>query len=269
MAPDTFLGAGVQTARKILDSGLIGKPTSCYVTINRNQPNNSELYPFLRQEGGSFPYDVGIYFATAILSLLGPVKRVTGFIREAETHPVRYLTRNTWGDNWKLIGSNLQAGSMEFESGVIGNLLFDGLTIENQNPNLVIYGTEGILSMGDVGNFDTEVYLQRVGEERIRFPHTHGFKGHPLIGEPSAWDWGGNRGIGVAEMAWSIRQNRPSRASKELGLHTLELLMGMDIAAQENRVYDMTTRFELPRALPSGYVQFYGEDFDAESSLVL
>lgn len=269
VAPDTILGAGVQTARRILDSGLIGAPTSCCVNINRNQPNNSELYPFLRQAGGSFPYDVGIYFAAAILSLIGPVRRVAGFTREAPVHDVRYLTRGNYGEQWKLIGSNLQAGALEFENGVIGTLLFDGLTVENQKPDLVIYGTEGIMTMGDVGNFDTEVYVQRVGGEKIRFPHTHGFSGSPLLGEPSVWDWGGNRGVGVAEMAWSMRKLRANRASKELGLHTLELLCGIDTAAKEGRVYTMTTTFERPAALPSGYVHFYGNDFDAEKSLEL
>ena len=161
------------------------------------------------------------------------------------------------------------AGALEFENGVIGTLLFDGLTVENQKPDLVIYGTEGILTMGDVGNFDTEVYVQRVGGEKIRFPHTHGFSGSPLLGEPSVWDWGGNRGVGVAEMAWSMRKLRANRASKELGLHTLELLCGIDTAAKEGRVYTMTTTFERPAALPSGYVHFYGNDFDAEKSLEL
>ena len=62
VAPDTFLGAGLQTARKVLDSGLIGKPTSCVACINRNQALNSEGFRYIRYTGGSFPYDIGVYY---------------------------------------------------------------------------------------------------------------------------------------------------------------------------------------------------------------
>lgn len=80
VAPDTILGAGIQTARKIMGPwSLIGNVTSCYASINRNQSLNSEKFRFLRNNGGALPYDVGIYYIAALLCLLGPVHSVRGF----------------------------------------------------------------------------------------------------------------------------------------------------------------------------------------------
>ena len=77
VAPDTVLGAGIQTARRALDMGMIGSVSSGVVTINRNQSLNAELFGFLRGNGGSLPYDVGVYYVAALLCLLGPVRSVT------------------------------------------------------------------------------------------------------------------------------------------------------------------------------------------------
>ncbi len=253
VAPDTFLGAGLQTARKVLDSGLIGKPTSCVACINRNQALNSEGYRYIRYTGGSFPYDIGVYYMTALLSLLGPVKKVTGFAAPSPTQKGRMFWNGNYGEEWDLVGNNLQAGSLMFESGVLGSILFDGTSIDKEYPHLAIYGTEGIMYIGNPNLFKGEVRIVRSGQGETIIPHTHGYPGFPQYGEPVSHTGGGHRGVGVAEMAWSIRLGRQHRASKEMGLHTLEVLAGLDIASEQETVYNMTTTFELPRALPSGY----------------
>lgn len=254
VAPDTFLGAGLQTARKVLDAGLIGTPTSCIAAINRNQPLNSEFFRYIRNTGGSFPYDVGVYYLVALLSLLGPVSKVAGFTKEAPTHQGEFVYAGNYGQSWDMIGSNLQAASLQFANGVLGNLHFNGLSIDDEQPHVAIYGTEGILYLGDCNCFNTEVKLLRAGGGCAVMPFTHGYQGTPLYGEQTPFDWGGHRGIGVAEMAWSMRLGRKNRASKELGIHTLELLIGLDKASEENQVYQMETTFEKPAALPTGYL---------------
>lgn len=97
------------------------------------------------------------------------------------------------------------------------------------------------------------IYLEKGSGERVTIPLSHGFNGEDMLGDPTPFDWGGNRGIGAAELAWSILQKRKPRASKELGLHTLEALTGIDEAADTGKVYEMTTSFERPRPLPQGY----------------
>lgn len=272
VAPDTFLGAGLQTARKVLDSGLIGRVTSCQAAINRNQALNSEGFRYIRYTGGSFPYDVGVYYITALLSLLGPVRKIAGFTKPAPAHKGRMFWNGNYGEEWELAGSNVQTGSLLFESGVLGSILMDGTSIDEEHPHLVIYGTEGILKLGDPNRFDGAVELFRSGEGSAVIPMLHGYRGTPLYGEDTPGDNGGHRGVGAAEMAWSMRLARPHRAGKEMGLHTLELLVGLDYSCEKETVYNMTTTFERPRALPTGYYTTELGGFlrsDAEISLTL
>lgn len=252
-APDTFLGAGLQTARQVLDAGLIGKPVSVLAAINRNQPINSETYGYTRYPGGAFPFDVGVYYVTALLSLFGPVACVTGFGKEAPLHKGRNIWNGNYGKEWNLPGNNSVAAALRFQNGMLGTLLFEGDGMNEEHPYLTVYGTEGMLLLGNPDHYDGEVILIRSGEGQCRIPFTHGFKGTDLLGTPSEFDWGGHRGVGPSEMAWSIRKKRPCRASGKMGLHTLELLTGIDRASESGSVYQMTTTFDIPRPLPSGY----------------
>jgi predicted dehydrogenase len=261
VAPDTFLGAGLQTARKIIDSGLIGEITSCLAAINRNQPISSELFDYIKYKGGGFPFDIGTYYITALLSLLGPVKKIAGFT--VNLNPLRkgtLINKGTFGKEWTFESKNLMTGILEFHSGVLGNIHFDGESIMDEQPHIAIYGTEGILYLGNPNNFNGYVKLLRKGcgfdslEKAVEIPFTHGYSDVPVGGEPGPFDWGQQRGVGAAEMAWSMRKGRKNRASAELGLHTVELLCGMDISSDTNKTYEMTTSFELPRALPSGFL---------------
>jgi predicted dehydrogenase len=260
VAPDTFLGAGLQTARKIIDAGLIGEVTSCLAAGNRNQPISSELFGYIKHKGGGFPYDVGVYYVTALLSLLGPVKRISGFT--TNLNPLRkgtLINKKTFGKEWTLESKNLMSGILQFDSGIFGTIHFDGESIMDEQPHIAIYGTEGILYLGSPNNFNGYVRLLRKGcgfesiDKAIEMPFTHGYQDVPVGGEPGPFDWGQQRGVGAAEMAWSMRKRRKNRACAELGLHAVELLCGMEISNGTNKTYEMTTSFEIPRALPSGF----------------
>lgn len=254
VAPDIFLGAGLQTARKVLDSGLIGKTTSCFAAVNRNQAINSEIFKYIRFKGGSLPYDVGVYYISALVSLLGPVKSVVGIAKEAPVHQGRLLYKDGYQESWQLAGNNLQAGVLEFGGGVVCSVHFDGTSIDEEQPFFTIYGTEGILKLGNPDHFDGEVILKRSGEAEARIPFTHGFKGTPVYSEREEDLTGGHRGVGAAELAWSIRLGRENRANKDMGLHILEIIAGIDISSREGREYRMTTTCERPAPLPSGYL---------------
>ena len=127
VAPDTVLGAGVQTAKYVLDKGLIGTPTSCLISMNRNQSLNSEVFRFLQKQGGALPDDVGIYFIAAALTLLGPVTQVHAVGAPALEHPGRFPETMYWPEAWyfgmvqwevfilteiPLVRRNLSSGSM-------------------------------------------------------------------------------------------------------------------------------------------------------------
>ena len=270
-SPDTVLGAGIQTAKKLIEAGLIGKVTSCYASINRNQPLNSEVFRFIQNgSGGCFPMDVGVYYVAALLALLGPVKEVKGFTMEAPIHEKEMLYLNN-KDSWKLEGANLAVGALNFKNGVLGTLHFNGLSLNIEQPEIRIFGTNGILKLGDPNTFNGNVrFLNPLGEE-VDMPFTHGYDGVPTLEDATSYEtMYGHRGVGAAEMAWAIRENRKNRCSKEFATHTLEVLSGMEESSKSGATYKTKTNFEF-KALKSGYYSTTfgrGMRADAERSLI-
>ena len=271
VAPDTVLGAGVQTAKAIIDSGMIGDITSCVVSINRNQSLNAETFRFLRGEGGALPHDVGIYYIAAMTALLGPVSEVQAFGAPAPVHEAQIFSANPVGESWQIPGNNLLVGSLKFASGALAMVHFNGNTIGAEKSVFTVYGTRGILSLGDPNTFNGYVRLSLPEAEEVELPMTHGFDGTPPTDQPDWVDLAyGHRGIGVAEMAWAIRQGRPNRCSKEFGFHALEILLGLDASVTTGQRVPMTSTFEM-RALPAGYYSTNGGSAlrgDAERSLM-
>ena len=269
VAPDTILGAAAQTARKAIDCGLIGEITSVSVNINRNQSLNAELFRFLRGDGGALPYDVGIYYVATLLCLLGPVKAIKAVGVKAKKHEAELLYANEQGTSWQIPGNNILCGVLTFESGVVGTVHFDGNTVNATRHAFTIYGTEGILLVGDPDKFGDTVTLIRQEGGSCVLPQTHGYNGVNTL-DPTPFDHYGHRGIGVAEMAWAIRKGRKNRCSKEYGLHCMEVLCGMDIAADNDTTYFTKSRFVM-EPLKSGYYSTLfggGMRGDAELSLV-
>lgn len=271
VAPDTVLGASIQTARWAIDRGLIGEVTSCVVSINRDQGLNSERFRFLRGNGGALPYDVGVYYVAALLTLLGPVTEVTGFAAPAPVHRRQFLFNQDDPEQWQIPGNNLVAGSMRFARGALGMLHFDGNTIGAERSVFRIFGTSGILELGDPNRFGDPVMLYKPESEPCALPMTHGYDGRCVLDDATDFEKGyGNRGIGVAELCWAIRKGRPHRLNKEMGLHTLEVLSGLDQAARTNGVYRMTSTFTSAPLSPGYYATMWngGARADAELSLV-
>ena len=151
VAPDTFLGASVQTAKYIVESGLIGKPISCRASISRNYGIYGEFLPHLCKRGGGIGFDMGGYYLTALSAILGPVKAVSAFT--ANNNPDRVNTRvaldregkQLYGREYKLEDANVITATMQYESGVLGTLHMNSDCILDETYGLEIYGTDGIL----------------------------------------------------------------------------------------------------------------------------
>lgn len=248
VAPDTFLGAGIQTAKYILEHGLIGIPTSALVSLNRNFGLYGDLLPHLLKPGGNLPFDTGCYYLTALAALLGPVEYVSGFSRIYRPERTgEHLDKPWFGEPMKAEAENILAGSMQYKSGVLCSVHFNSESIVNELPELKIYGTEGVLIIGDPNTFGSPVVLKKPMSDAVEFPFTHGYKDN-------------SRGIGCAEMAWAMRAGRPHRASMEMAYHVFEQIHGMLISARNGCRYEMESTFDIPEALPAGYIDngFWG-----------
>lgn len=266
-APDTFLGGGLQTARKLLDAGMIGKPfgaqAMCIRGYRLTGEERQDPLPFCFTDGGNIPYDMGGYYIHALVNMLGPVKRVGGFSRAFEP---KEIYRNPRHPDYKggidLDVSTIMTGSLEFWNGCYANLTTMGVSHLNEIPRLEIYGTEGTLILPDPNTFCGPVILMRgTRDENLQtceMPLTHGY-GYKNPEDPQATEeankWKDSyRGIGVADLAWAIRNGRPHRCSAELGLHAMEIIHGIERSCAENKLYEMTTKPERPEAIPTGFI---------------
>ena len=241
-APDTFLGSALQTARYVVESGLLGEVTSCFCALSRDGEILNRAFPFTAKPGGGIGFDVGIYYLTALLSLLGPVTEVSGVVRTRNPERPSYALEH-FDEPFRVECENLMAATLQFECGTVGNLLFDSnsIFILPEKPSLVLFGTLGVMYMADPNSFGGEVRVILKGNsEPVTMQPSHAFSAEC-------------RGLGVAEMAWSLRMGRKNRASKELAYHALEVLHGIvtSSALKTNQV--MQSTFAKPPAIPRGY----------------
>ena len=269
VAPDTVLGAGVQTARRALDTGMIGEVTSGIAVINRDQSLNAEVFTFLRGKGGSLPYDVGIYYIGALLCLLGPVRSVKAFGAPAPVHEPRFLFRNAGEAPWQIPGSGVLSASLRFGCGALVSVLFDGNTVNASQHILTLFGTRGVLRVGDPDTFGGQNTLLYADQKECVLPFTHGYDGKNTL-DPTPFDYYGHRGVGAAEMAYAIRQGRPNRCGREYGLHCLEVLEAMERSASTGETAELDTQFSMKPLSPGYYSSFMGGSnrADAEFSLM-
>lgn len=249
VAPDTFLGASVQTAKYMVDTGLIGKPLSCRISLSRNYGVYGEFLNHLYKKGAGLGFDMGGYYLTALAAILGPIKAVSSFT--AINEPDRVNNRvgaPNFGKPYSLEVPNIITAILQYENGVLGTLHFNSDTVYDETYALEIYGTEGILYMGNPNDFGGPVYLRKTTglveadpNNKIEFPMTHGYKEN-------------SRGLGAAEMAWSIVRGRKNRASKEMAYHIFETMHRIMQSAETGNVCQVESTFEIPAGLPTDYI---------------
>ena len=256
VAPDTFLGASVQTAKYIVDAGLIGEPISCRASISRNYAIYGEFLTHLYKKGAGIGFDMGGYYLTALAAILGPARSISAYT--AIHNPTRVNTRigaPQYGQEYTIEVPNVLTAAIQYESGVLGTLHMNSDCILDETYGLEIYGTDGILYMGNPNEFGNPVYLQKTLGEKVAFPLTHGYAEN-------------SRGLGAAEMAWSIAAGRNHRASKEMAYHVFEMMHGVMRSAERQAPYKLESTFESPAALPAGYMGDGGWTRKEESALI-
>ncbi|KQO12708.1 Gfo/Idh/MocA family protein [Paenibacillus sp. Leaf72] len=256
VAPDTFLGASIQTARYVVESGMIGTITSAHCALSRDVSLFAELSPNAIKPGAGIGFDVGIYYITALLSLLGPVAEVSGIAKTLNKERQHYYMEKL-DESYEIQCENLMAGTLQFASGAVGSMLFDSnsILIVPEKPTLVLYGTDGVMYMSDPNLFGGEVNVILKGNtEPMVMQQSHSFTQE-------------SRGLGVAEMAWSMRKGRANRASKEMGYHALEILHSIVKSGETKRHIALQSTFTNMPALPRGYVTNSHFKFQEESGL--
>jgi len=242
-APDTFLGAGLQTSRKLIDDGWIGEPVGATAfMLNRGMEMWHPDPAFFYQPGAGPLFDIGPYYVTALVNLLGPVHKVAGTAKT--TFPERLITSQPLFGTRIPVGTPTHiSGLLSFESGTVSTLMTSFDVWASELPRIEIYGTEGTLSVPDPNTFGGPVRIRRAGaSEWTTLPLTHGYTEN-------------SRGLGVADMAHALQSGRAHRASGALAYHVLDIMQSILEAAEAERTLVLSSRAERPEALPLGLVE--------------
>jgi len=242
-APDTFLGGGIQTCRKLIDDGWIGTPIGAQAFMLCHGHESWHPDPeFYYKNGGGPMFDMGPYYVTAMVSLLGPVKRISGSTRI--TFPERTITsEKKFGQKVAVEIPTHVAGVMDFASGAIGTITTSFDVWASEVPFIEIFGTEGSLSVPDPNTFGGVPKIKRMGaKEWSEVPLTHGYDEN-------------SRGIGPADMAAGIAGNRPHRASGELAYHVLDIMHAFHDASDQGRHIELESTCERPAPMAMGLLK--------------
>ncbi|MCY4019593.1 MAG: Gfo/Idh/MocA family oxidoreductase [Chloroflexi bacterium] len=238
-APDTFLGGGLQTVRKFIDDDIIGRPVAATAVFMAHGPEawhpNAGIF-YLK--GGGPLFDMGPYYLTALVSLMGPVARVAGSARI--TFPERIATSEALMGQALPVEVNTHISStLEFECGAIATVITSFDIWGHHLPPIEIHGEKGSLSAPDPNRFDGDVQALLGGAgEWVDVPLSHTIN----IG----------RGAGVADMAYAIQSGRPHRASGDLAFHVLDIMCALEESAARGEHIQIESTLPQPTALPTG-----------------
>jgi predicted dehydrogenase len=236
-APDTFLGGGLQTCRQLIDEGAIGEPVAA--TAFMLIPGHERWHPqpdFYYQAGGGPLFDMGPYYLTALISLLGPVRRVTGSTRMS--FPERTIRSGPRaGERIKVEVPTHLAAVLDFANGPIATLVTSFDVWASQAPKLEIYGSEGSLGLPDPNTFGGLVRLREAGNV---------LWGDVPVTRPYIKNC---RGLGLADMAAGLRSGAAHRASGEMAYHVLEVMHAVETASREGRHIEIASTCDRPEPL--------------------
>jgi predicted dehydrogenase len=245
-APDTFMGAGIQTARKLIDQGIIGQPVAATAFMTGKGHEHWHPNPeFYYEVGGGPMFDMGPYYLTALLNLFGPVKRLMGMARISRNERT-IVHKDKEGKPGHKYGKVMPVqtpdhvtGTLEFANGCVCTMIqsfaMPHAELGGKQP-ITVFGTTGALKVPDPNGFDGPIHVRGWDEAEWReLPHEF-VKGY-------------GRSIGAADMAYAIRSGRPFRANGEQALAVLDLMQGFLDSSKSGKAFEPTVRYERPAAM--------------------
>lgn len=243
-APDTFLGAGIQTCLLMVERGDLGEPLAASAFMLNRGPENWHPNPtFFYQPGGGPLLDVGPYYVTALVCLLGPVRRVAGMARIL--YPERTADRGPRvGETFKVSTPTFIASMIEFKSGAQATFLTSFGISGHDLPNMHLYCSGGILGVPDPNTFGGPVRI-RSSEDQSEWRDIPLIYRHTDSRPPRNY-----RGIGVVDMALAISRGEQPRASGELAYHVLDVMLSILESHETGAFVEVSSTCSRPSLLP-------------------
>ena len=236
-APDIFLGSAYQAGRAAIDDGAIGETLSVSAAMLVGGQETWHPNPDIFYTDGAGPlFDMGPYYLTAIVALLGPIARVAGFA-STPTHERTIEIGPRLGERFVATTPTHTTAAMQLVSGVTANLVASFEARGQYICDIAIHGSEGVLLLPDPNAFGGPVRLKR---------GRGGWEDVPYVSRGGA----DARGIGLHDMVEAIAAGQPHRAAGQLGAHVVEVARGILLAAAEGRVVEIASRAGQPEPLP-------------------
>ncbi|MDR3314203.1 MAG: Gfo/Idh/MocA family oxidoreductase [Oscillospiraceae bacterium] len=234
-APDTFMGAGIQGARKLIEEGVIGTPIggAARMICRGHETWHPDPEFYYRAPGGGPMLDMGPYYVTALVNILGPAASVMGMVKS------QYATRTITSQplNGTVIDVDCptyESGIIRFQSGAVVSIFttFDVFSMAGQSC-LEIYGTHGNMTVPDPNSFSGEISI-KLGEKNPANVAPGGGEWIP-IDSPYSCYAANSRALGLADLAKSLQTGRAPRAGVQQTLHVLEILRGFRLSSETGR----------------------------------
>lgn len=259
-APDTFFGSHWQTARSIIDEGLIGEPVAAFANLHwtrrvRRKPNPAQAAAQQQQRtytsfyatdffefGGGAVFDRGPYYLNALIHLLGPVRRVTASAQKT------WPTRSEGDREFEVNVPTHVAGVLDFANGAVCQLLMTNDVFDTGLPHIEIYGSEGSLRCIDPNNFGGELLMRTTEDSELKpVANRYGYSGN-------------SRGVGVADFCAALQNDRPARAAGEMAFHVVDIINSLIESSDHGRHIDLGTTCAQPAILPRGLEEWTIDD---------
>lgn len=249
-APDTFLGGAHQQVRNLIDSGKLGRITSGTTHVMSRGMEHWHPNPdFFFQVGAGPVLDVGPYYVTDLIQLIGPVKRVTAFTGMARAERLVTAEGPYKGKTVKVGTPTTIHGVLEFHNGAIVTIGASWDVYSHGHHNIELYGTEGTVYVPDPNFFGGDIVIADQSGAKTRVdPWDHPF------GKINQTDNSGNqranyRTAGLADMIAAIDAGRPARCGLDVALHAVDVMTSLLKAGELGQVVNLTTTCERPAAL--------------------
>ncbi|WP_417554783.1 Gfo/Idh/MocA family protein [Microbacterium sp.] len=250
-APDTILGSGFQTAKRAILDGVIGRPLFVNTAFQTQGPDMWHPEPaFLFAEGAGPLLDMGPYYFSALVSLLGPIAGVSA--RGSRSRTEREIrTGPRAGETFPVeVPSTVQVLT-SFEAGQHGTHLLSFDSALERHGIVEIHGTEGSIVLPDPNQFDGRIaYVKPLGVLRDGMSFEQEWIEIPSQGTVTG------RGLGVLDMARAIAEDRPHVASGELGYHVLDVMLSAQESAATGQYLEIESTVAPVPLLADGFDPF-------------
>ena len=257
-APDTFLGGGNQKSKEILEKNFIGKINLgniifAYPGVQSYHPNPEPW--FAKEEGGPV-IDMGPYYLTALVNLLGPAKQVWGsFMWNKKKRIIGIGPRK--GSSIKVLCPTTYLGTIFFNSGAIIRFTLSFDVIAHHRNHIELYGSKGSILVPDPNMFGGSVYTcKKLGGAWKEHKTNKMYLGKINIRQKSlraneAPINANYRGVGLAEMAYCIQNNKKHRCNGDLSFHVLDIIQSIMTAAKKRKRINIKSSCSIPKKFSS------------------